>query len=87
MAEWEAVREGEESGDSRAEKFFISEHNCAISTVASSFPRVCEHELEMFAIALEGCKVERTQWMAGGEHRCGYVVSVDPSPVPAESAR
>ena len=89
MAEWEAVPQTEASEEP---KFFISEHNCAISTVASSFPKVCEHELEMFAIALEGCKVERTQWMAGGEHRCGYVVSVMsaasavPSPVPVESA-
>ena len=82
MAEWEEVsKRGEDP------KFFISEHNCAISTVASSFPRVCQHELEMFAIALEGCNVERTQWMAGGEHRCGYVVSAIASPVPVESSR
>ncbi|MEM9244796.1 MAG: iron-sulfur cluster biosynthesis transcriptional regulator SufR [Cyanobacteria bacterium P01_F01_bin.153] len=82
MAEWEDMSK---TGDDP--KFFISEHNCAISTVASSFPKVCEHELEMFAIALEGCNVERTQWMAGGEHRCGYVVSPANSPVPVESSR
>ena len=90
MAEWEEVPQGEaDPGDPHERKFFISEHNCAISTVASSFPKVCEHELEMFAIALEGCKVERTQWMAGGEHRCGYVVSAvtSASPVPVESSR
>ncbi|MGD1852448.1 MAG: iron-sulfur cluster biosynthesis transcriptional regulator SufR [Cyanophyceae cyanobacterium] len=82
MAEWEDASTGGEEP-----RLFISEHNCAISTVASSFPKVCEHELEMFAIALEGCNVERTQWMAGGEHRCGYVVSLVNSPVPVESSR
>lgn len=83
MTEWEDISKADDD-DLR---IFISEHNCAISTVASSFPRVCAHELEMFAIALEGCNVERTQWMAGGEHRCGYVVSLASSPVPVESSR
>jgi DeoR family transcriptional regulator, suf operon transcriptional repressor len=55
-------------------RYIITEYNCAISQIAESFPSVCGHELEMFAIALEGCTVERTHWMVDGEHQCGYLV-------------
>jgi DeoR family transcriptional regulator, suf operon transcriptional repressor len=71
MAEWHPVEADSSSADSR---FIITEYNCAISHVAESFPSVCGHELEMFALALEGCKVERTHWLVNGEHRCGYLV-------------
>ncbi|HLP89224.1 MAG TPA: iron-sulfur cluster biosynthesis transcriptional regulator SufR [Nostocaceae cyanobacterium] len=54
--------------------FIITEHNCAISNVAESFPSVCGHELEMFADVLPDCRVERTHWIINGEHRCGYLV-------------
>lgn len=56
------------------QQFMITEYNCAISDVARSFPSVCGHELEMFEMALHGCKVERTHWLVNGEHRCGYLV-------------
>ncbi len=56
------------------EAFFLVEHNCAISDVAVSYPSVCGHELEMFAMVLPECHVERTQWIIDGEHRCGYVI-------------
>ena len=55
-------------------RYIITEYHCAISQIAESFPSVCGHELEMFAIALEGCVVERTHWMVDGEHQCGYLV-------------
>lgn len=55
-------------------RFILTEHNCAISSVAESFPSVCEHELEMFATVLPDCIVERTHWLIDGEHRCGYIV-------------
>ncbi len=55
-------------------RYIITEYNCAISQIAETFPMVCGHELEMFTVALEGCKVERTHWMVGGEHQCGYIV-------------
>jgi DeoR family transcriptional regulator, suf operon transcriptional repressor len=35
---------------------------------------VCDHELEMFAVALQDCQVERTHWLVNGEHRCGYLI-------------
>jgi DeoR family transcriptional regulator, suf operon transcriptional repressor len=54
--------------------FVLTEYNCAISQIAASYPSVCGHELEMFTIALPDCKVERTHWLVGGEHRCGYLV-------------
>ncbi|MBL1211158.1 iron-sulfur cluster biosynthesis transcriptional regulator SufR [Geminocystis sp. GBBB08] len=55
-------------------KFFLTEHNCAISDVAESYPQVCSHELEMFASLFPDCKVERTNWINDGEHRCGYLI-------------
>lgn len=64
MAEWHST----------ADSFVITEYNCAISQIVESFPSVCGNELEMFELALQDCKVERTHWLASGEHRCGYLV-------------
>ncbi len=69
MADYHAV-------DEQNDKFILTEHNCAISQVAASFPAVCGHELEMFAAALEDCQVERTHWIVDGEHQCGYLISM-----------
>lgn len=78
MAEVHRVEpEGSNSGDC----FLLSEHNCAISTVAESFPSVCGHELEMFEAILPDCTVERTYWMIDGEHRCGYLITLQPERV------
>lgn len=55
-------------------KIMLTEYNCAIAQIAESFPSVCGHELEMFALALPDCKVERTHWLVNGEHRCGYLI-------------
>lgn len=68
MAEWYPIEPNDGS------QFMLTEHNCAISHVATSFPGVCGHELEMFAAALPDCKVERTHWIINGEHRCGYLI-------------
>lgn len=57
-------------------QFFISEHNCAISEVAESYPQVCSHELEMFSSLFPECEVERTNWIHQGEHHCGYLIKV-----------
>lgn len=56
------------------ERYILTEYNCAISHIAESYPSVCGHELEMFAVALPDCKVERTHWIVNGEHRCGYMI-------------
>lgn len=55
-------------------RFIMTEHKCAISNVAESFPSICGHELEMFAKVLPDCIVERTHWIINGEQRCGYLV-------------
>ncbi len=57
-----------------SDRFILTEHHCAISQIAESFPSVCGHELEMFAVALQDCKVERTKWIVSGEHRCSYLI-------------
>lgn len=71
MAEWYPLTEETEPESTR---FIVTEHNCAISHVAESFPSVCSHELEMFAATLEDCIVERTHWIIDGESRCGYLI-------------
>lgn len=75
MAEWHPI-EPEQPGDTTKPRFIITEYNCAISQIAESFPSVCGHELEMFQLALQDCKVERTHWLVNGEHRCGYLIQV-----------
>ncbi len=55
-------------------RFFITEHNCAISDVAESYPQVCSHELEMFISLFPDCQVERTNWINDGENLCGYLI-------------
>lgn len=58
-------------------EFIFTEYNCAISEVARSYPSVCGHELEMFSAILPDCTVERTHWIVGGEHRCGYSIKAN----------
>ena len=72
MAECHSVDETGASDD-EGDRFILTEYNCAISHIAESFPSVCGHELEMFAVALD-CAVERTHWLVNGEHRCGYLI-------------
>jgi DeoR family transcriptional regulator, suf operon transcriptional repressor len=74
MAECHLVEEGNPGAG-----FVLTEYNCAISQIAESYPSVCGHELEMFTIALSDCKVERTHWLVGGEHRCGYLIQAKPT--------
>ncbi len=70
MAECHAAQQDDASDP----KFVVTEYNCAISHVARSFPSVCGHELEMFQVALGDARVERTHWLADGEHQCGYLI-------------
>lgn len=73
MAEWFPLESSNGNKDS-AHQYMMTEHNCAISNVAESFPGVCGHELEMFAAVLPDCTVERTQWIINGQHQCGYLI-------------
>lgn len=74
MAEWYAI-ESETAQNGNSSQFMFTEHNCAISDVAETFPSVCSHELEMFATILPDCTVERTHWLINGQHRCGYMIT------------
>lgn len=67
----------EDADPMKATRFILTEYNCAISQVAETFPSVCDNELEMFAVALKDCQVERTHWLVNGEHRCGYLIEAD----------
>ena len=54
--------------------YILAEHHCAIAEVAGSYPSICGHELEMFALLLPDCTIERTHWINQGEQRCGYLI-------------
>jgi len=59
-------------------QYLLFEHNCAILSIAESYPSVCRHELDMFAAILPDCTVERTHWLYHGQHRCGYLIQLKP---------
>ena len=79
MAECHQADEVIDETDPSGKAFVITEYNCAIAHIAESYPTVCGHELAMFAIALPDCSVERTHWLVGGEHQCGYLIKTKPS--------
>jgi DeoR family suf operon transcriptional repressor len=53
----------------------ITEHNCAILTVAHGFSQACTSELAFIREALPGASVRRVQHIMDGAHVCAYVVS------------
>jgi DeoR family suf operon transcriptional repressor len=53
----------------------ITEHNCAILTVAHGFSQACSSELSFIRQALPGARVERVAHLMDGAHVCAYVVS------------
>jgi DeoR family suf operon transcriptional repressor len=56
----------------------ITEHNCAILTVASGFRQACSSELAFIRAALPGARVERVAHLMDGAHVCAY--EVHPAP-------
>ena len=52
----------------------ITEHNCAILTVATGFRQACSSELEFIRAALPGATVERVAHLMDGAHVCAYEV-------------
>jgi len=52
----------------------ITEHNCAILTVAHGFSQACSSELSFIRDALPGATVERVAHLMDGAHVCAYVV-------------
>jgi DeoR family suf operon transcriptional repressor len=53
----------------------ITEHNCAILTVAHGFSQACTSELAFIRDALPGATVRRIAHLMDGAHVCAYVVS------------
>jgi DeoR family suf operon transcriptional repressor len=53
----------------------ITEHNCAILTVAHGFSQACTSELSFIREALPGAEVRRVAHLMDGAHVCAYVVS------------
>jgi predicted ArsR family transcriptional regulator len=52
----------------------ITEHNCAILTVATGYRQACSSELEFIRAALPGASVERIAHLMDGSHVCAYEV-------------
>jgi DeoR family suf operon transcriptional repressor len=65
----------------------ITEHNCAILTVATGYRQACSSELGFIRAALPGARVERVAHLMDGAHVCAYEVRplVDPA-APGPSA-
>jgi DeoR family suf operon transcriptional repressor len=53
----------------------ITEHNCAILTVAHGFSQACTSELAFIREALPGADVRRVAHIMDGAHVCAYVIS------------
>ena len=60
----------------------ITEHNCAILTVAQGFSQACASELSFIRDALPGASVRRVAHLLDGAHVCAYVVSPPSSSSP-----
>ncbi len=52
----------------------ITEHNCAILTVAQGYAQACSSELDFIRRALPGATVERVAHLMDGQHVCAYEV-------------
>jgi DeoR family transcriptional regulator, suf operon transcriptional repressor len=55
--------------------WLITEHNCAILTVAHGFSQACSSELSFIRDALPGATVERVAHLMDGAHVCAYRVA------------
>ena len=60
--------------------WLITEHNCAILTVAQGFGQACSSEIEFIRRSLPGAHVERVAHLMDGAHVCAYRVGpADPA--------
>jgi DeoR family suf operon transcriptional repressor len=64
--------------------WLVTEHNCAILTVAHGFAQACSSELSFIRDALPGAQVERVAHLMDGAHVCAYRI-VAPTPEQAPS--
>jgi DeoR family suf operon transcriptional repressor len=59
--------------------YIISEHNCAISSVAQKYGQACTSEIEFIRAVLPDATVERILHMVAGAPRCAYEVKARPA--------
>jgi DeoR family suf operon transcriptional repressor len=52
----------------------ITEHNCAILSVATGYRQACSSEIGFIREALPECKVDRVAHMMDGAHICAYEI-------------
>jgi DeoR family transcriptional regulator, suf operon transcriptional repressor len=55
--------------------WLITEHNCAILTVAHGFSQACSSEISFIRDALPGATVERVAHLMDGAHVCAYRIT------------
>ena len=55
--------------------FRITEHNCAVLSVAEHHPTACRSEIEFLQTGLPEAEVERVSHIVSGAHQCAYVVT------------
>ena len=63
--------------------WLITEHNCAILTVAHGFSQACSSELSFIRDALPGATVERVAHLMDGAHVCAYRITPATAPATA----
>jgi predicted ArsR family transcriptional regulator len=56
------------------DRFLVTEHNCAILSVAREHPHACSSEIEFIRAVLPDASVERTTHMVAGAHSCTYEI-------------
>jgi predicted ArsR family transcriptional regulator len=66
------LADAESLGDGR---FRITEHNCAILSVATHYPNACASEIEFIRTVLPEANVERVSHIVSGQHHCAYMIS------------
>jgi DeoR family suf operon transcriptional repressor len=62
--------------------WLVTEHNCAILTVAHGFSQACSSELAFLRDALPGATVERVAHLMDGAHVCAYRITPAKEPTP-----
>ena len=61
------------------DRFLVTEHNCAILSVARAHPHACSSEIEFIRAALPDADVERITHMVAGAHSCTYEIRRRPA--------
>ena len=64
----------------------ITEHNCAILSVATGYRQACSSEIAFIRDALPGARVQRVAHLMDGAHVCAYEVRPGEPAEPAEHA-